>query len=249
VLYETLDQLSASALEALLPLTDYAGQYMLDYADLPDQTDELYRETLLAQRAYQRELERVRWLEAAFQEAEAKKDSLTSALMAGFDMLMGRASGTKRKSAETRASIEAILKISPQSSAGAELSYTAQTEQVARRLLAYRHRATRLAHLEKQYPQLARYYAATRRPVKPASLHLLYDTLKEYPLARGLAQGLADIFNIKSPAELLERPLFSQLCQQWEVERPAYLRSQLERVKAGQAELLSYARKVEAALG
>jgi hypothetical protein len=51
--------------------------------------------------------------------------------------------------------------------------------------------------LEKQYPKLVRYYAATRRQVKPASLHLLYDTIKEYSLARGLAQGF------KSPYEML----------------------------------------------
>jgi GT2 family glycosyltransferase len=271
LLSETLDQLPAHELAQFLPFTSYAGQYLLEVAShqppateipsqhsalstqrffhpssfnypLPDNADQLYRETLLAQRSYQRELNRVRRLEARWQVASDERQAT------GFRAAL---SGWSRKLARLKEAQTDILEgfLVSQADGETELNYATQTRQLARRLQGYEARAGRLAELEKDpASRAARLLAAARRPVAPENLVLLYDTLKEYPMALGMAQGLAEIFDIQSYNELKTQPLFADLYRQWEQERAAYFGAQLARVQSGRTELAVYAQRLETAL-
>lgn len=262
LLSDTLDQLPAAELAKFLPFTSYAGQYLLEATipqppvaksssfiyPLPDNSDQLYRDTLLAQRGYQHELDRVRRLEAEYQVSGIRYGPRPRSQIAGFKAALA---GWGRKLTELKEAQPDILEgfLVSQDAGETALNYATQTQQLARRLQAYQERASRLAELEKDpASRAAQLLAAARRPVSPENLVLLYDTLKEYPMARGMAQGLEDIFGIHSYAELKNQPFFADLYRQWEQERTTYFGAQLARVQSGQTELAAYARQLEAAL-
>ncbi len=243
LLADTLDQLPAPELTEFLPFTSYTGQYLLEHPSLPDNADQLYRETHLAQQTYQNELNRVRWLEAIYQEATSatQNSSWLAKKVADFKSKASQNTILKKPDFEQDPLTPHLPTPNPPS------GYSEQTRQLAQRLLTYQERVTWLERLEKKGSREARLQAAIRRPVAPANLNLLYDTLKEYPFALGMREGLQNNFGVFDYADLKAQPLFANLVQRWEQERESYFRAQLARLQAGQTELAAYARQIEIA--
>ncbi len=126
--------------------------------------------------------------------------------------------------------------------------YISAMRRWAKRLREYALPSEQAALLAQNYPQLAALYENLNRPApSEQSRVLLYDTIKDYPVAEGMLQGLQDQFEIGSYQHLRIHPLFLEVSREWEARRTGYLQAQLERLRQGQAELAVYGAQVEAA--
>ena len=124
-----------------------------------------------------------------------------------------------------------------------------QPRRLAYHLLDYAQRPADLILLGRRYPALAALYDQLE-PGSPeqTNLHLLYDTLKEYPFTTGLLDGLQTILGLPDLEAVKRHPLFSPLVARWEAQRNNLLRAQLVELQTGQVELQRYLRHLEQSL-